>query len=276
MGLSCSLTVFALLWLSVDNAAAEPQPVEGGFRAAALGLGNRLNEIGITLDLSLQDAPSPNYVCAEKWRSQLAFEPAHPSTLVWIRCVPADCSDIAQLPAECWRRAFDGGSSEIGYARDNVKIAGHQSIEFGNSGPQGEGPDLISLERVQLGANREGLLISTKVPGTNHSLLQCLLTHNNGAFRCLETPGLDDRVKTVTPVGIDHLEILGMTLTSGEHLIRYGVYFPGDPNCCPCAFIEAKVRPKPDAIHVSSVKLLPNKTEEGCADKLERTRGRPH
>jgi len=83
-------------------------------------------------------------------------------------------------------------------------------------------------------------------------------------------------VKAVTPAGIDHLEIFGMRLSSGEHLIRYGVYFSDDPNCCPCAFIEATVWPKADAIHVSSAKLVPNKDEERCAEKLEASRGRPH
>ena len=49
--------------------------------------------------------------------------------------------------------------------------------------------------------------------------------------------------------------------------LRYGVYFPGDPNCCPCATIEVMLELGPDALRVLSVERVPGR-EPGCLEKI--------
>ncbi len=270
------LAAVATLWVGMNSAAVEPRPADLGASLAKLALEARLNEMGLVLNASMANSPTPTFLCAEKQRTQLALDPKSPSTLVWTRCVPANCQDARSLPSECWLRGSDGGTLNIGYARDHVEIAGPARIEFAGQGDADTlPPELISLEDVPLGGGREGLLISTKLPGSNHTLLQCLMSYSGSTYQCLASPGLDEEVKGLTPAATKNLEEFGMSPTSDGLLMRYGVFLPGDPNCCPCAVIEARLEPGPNQIRVSAVKVLPSQDDEGCAAKLKRAGAGP-
>jgi hypothetical protein len=271
-----ALSAFGTLWLGVNIVAAEPQQADGGASPVNLALKASLDAMGLVLGGSMPDSLSRSSLCANKQRGLLALDPAHPSLLVWTRCLPADCQDVQNLPGACWLRGVDGGARQFGYARDHVEIVGPPRIEFAGQGDsEGLAPELISLRSVPLGRGREGLLISTKYPGTNHTLLQCLLSYSGGTYRCLPTPELDDEVKAVTPTGIQRVEEFGMTPVPDGLLMIYGVYLNGDANCCPCATIEAKLRPGPDALHVSSLRLLPSPDDKDCRAKFTRTGAGP-
>jgi hypothetical protein len=179
--------------------------------------------------------------------------------------MPEECEDASG--PECWIHLPDGGM-DIGYARDFVRILGPQTLVFGTSGVpelQASGADLISIERILLAPQREGVLVTTKVPGSNHSHLQCLLAVRNGRFHCLPAPGLETRVQALIPRSA-RIELWGMQREGNGFRMRYGVYFPGDPNCCPCARIEARLETGVDALRVSSVQLMPS-TDPDCLGK---------
>jgi len=268
--------LLVLVALSCGLLAATPErsqraaPDVGGMasESGSSSLYAHFKEMGLTAGAQMRNSPQPAFYCGDKLRRGVALESSRPSTVVWTRCVPADCSDATRLDPVCWRMGSDGGTKELGYARDHVEIAGSTRAEFAGSGDE-DGPQLLSVESVPLADGREGLLISSKYSGTNHTLLQCLLALDHGVFRCLEAPELAERVKAVTPSGIDHLEAFGMTQAGGKLLMRYGVYMPGDPNCCPCATIEASLRPMAAQLRVAAAFLRPEKNDEACAGKLK-------
>src|SRR5262249_13818949 len=86
-------------------------------------------------------------------------------------------------------------------------------------------------------------------------------------FRCLKAPGLERRVEALVPAST-RIELWGMHREGAGFLMRYGLYFPGEPNCCPCATIEATLELGPDALRVRSVERVPGRADQGCPEKI--------
>ena len=242
-----------------------PRPADGGVSPAAPDALDVLRQIGALPPEVIRPEP---YVCAEHLDMEIAFESGQAGRVTWTRCAPAGCPDRSQ--SECWipRNQVPSG---IGYARDLVSIKGPQTLDFATTGDPWlplASADLISIEKVSLAPGREGLLISTKVPGTNHGLLQCLLAWVGARYACLSAPELEEKVRMFTPSAAQHVEEYGLHLNADGLLIRYGVYFPGDANCCPCATIEARLLLRPTELRVFGVRLVPSENR-GCAEKLQ-------
>ena len=88
----------------------------------------------------------------------------------------------------------------------------------------------------------------------------------SGRFRCLAAPGLEARVQALIPASA-RMELWGMQREGNGFRMRYGVYFPGDPNCCSCASIEAQLEVAGDALRAASVQLVPS-SAPGCLGKV--------
>src|SRR5262249_10467315 len=166
-----------LLWglLSVGAAGGEPRPADAGVRVAT-GPIELLNELGLAVPEFVFLEPRTGFRCESlMWRT-VTFEPGRSGKVSWDRCVPEGCADTSE--PEC---RIDGGLA-TGYARDFVRILGPEALVFAASGdPElgASGAGLESIELLTLAPGREGLLITTKVPGTNHTHLQCILAGGN-------------------------------------------------------------------------------------------------
>jgi hypothetical protein len=71
-----------------------------------------------------------------------------------------------------------------------------------------------------------------------------------------------------TPSAAQRVEEYGLHPNGDGLVMRYGVYFPGDANCCPCATIEARLLLRPTELRVFGVRLVPSENR-GCAEKLQ-------
>jgi hypothetical protein len=266
-----ALSALLLGLLSIGAAGEEPRPADAGVQVAADPI-ELLNDLQVSIPELVFLEPRTGFRCEPRMHRTVTFEPGRSGQVDWTRCVPERCEEISE--PECWLRPLDGERSsgharDVGYARDFVRIIGPEPLVFATSGdPElgASGADLVSIELLTLAPGREGLLITTKVPGTNHTWLQCVLAAGNGRFRCLKAPGLESRVAALVPPSA-RTELWGMRLEGTGFHMRYGIYFPGDPNCCPCATLEATLELGPDALRVLSVERVAG-IEPGCLEKI--------
>lgn len=269
------LPMLLLGLVSVGAAGGEPHPADAGVRVAADPI-ELLNDLGVSTPELVFLETRTGFRCSSMMWRPVSFEPGRLGRVCWNRCVPDGCADSSE--PECRL----GGGLATGYARDFVRILGPETLVFAASGdPElgASGAGLESIDLLTLAPGREGLLITTKVPGTNHTHLQCILAAWNGRFRCLKAPGLEGLVEALVPAAA-RTELWGMQREGAGFRMRYGLYFPGDPNCCPCATIEATLELGPDALRVRSVERVPGRADPGCPEKLRALevtppRGRP-